>query len=78
MIIKNILNQIAMENNISLEEVRKEITYAIEEAMRSDDPIAKNLWSQISKNGETPTPEETIEFICSLIINNQEEDDLLK
>lgn len=78
MIIKDVLNQIAKENNVSLDEVRKEISYAIEEAMRSDDPVAKNLWSQISKNGEPPTPEETIEFICSMIINSQEAEDLLK
>ncbi len=48
-------------------EVRKEISFAIYEAMKTTDPNALNLWKCICKNGKEPTPEELIAHIIAMI-----------
>lgn len=65
---KRILKKVAKQNNVSVKEVRKEISFAIYEAMKTKDPNALNLWKCICKNGKEPTPEELIAHIISMIV----------
>lgn len=58
--IRKILIQVAAENNTTVEEVRREITLAIEQAMNSSDPEIHKKWRAMSRTGGTPTPEEAI------------------
>lgn len=48
----------AKENGVSVEEVRREIAAAIEDAQASADPQAQSLWRAIPCEGDYPTPEE--------------------
>ncbi len=62
-----ILKQVAKKNNISVKEVRNEISIAIHEAMQTDDPNVQKCWKRICRNGKEPTPEELIKYICTII-----------
>lgn len=64
---KKILKQVAKQNNVSVKEVHKEISFAIHEAMKTTDPNALNFWKCVCKNGKEPTPEELIAHIISMI-----------
>ncbi|MBR0483484.1 MAG: sporulation initiation factor Spo0A [Oscillospiraceae bacterium] len=61
--IRKILIRIAAENHTTVAEVRREISIAIEEGMKSSDPKIQKKWSAMSRTGETPTPEEAILFL---------------
>lgn len=64
---KNIFKEIAREENVSEEEVRKEISEVIRLAMQSDEPQAKKFWAEIAPDGKEPSPEEAIEKVASII-----------
>lgn len=64
---KDVFRRIAIIENISEEEVRREISEAIRLAMKSDNQNAKALWSEIAPDGKEPSPEEAVEMIASLI-----------
>lgn len=64
---KRILKKVAEQNDVSVKEVRKEISLAIHEAMKTTDPNAQNLWKCICKNGKESTPEELIAHIIAMI-----------
>lgn len=57
---QNILLQIAAAHNTTVEEVRKEISAAIEAGMNHPDPEIQKKWRAMSRTGGTPTPEEAI------------------
>ena len=61
--IRKILMRIAAENHTTVAEVRKEISIAIEEGMKSSDPEIQKKWRAMSRTGEAPTPEEAILFL---------------
>ena len=60
--VRKILIKIAADNHTTVAEVRKEISIAIEEGMKSSDPEIQKKWRAMSRTGGTPTPEEAI--IC--------------
>lgn len=62
-----LLQLVADQHNVSVSEVRHEIEAAIHYAIHSDNPKAQQFWSQICCDGEEPTPEEVIKFICDMI-----------
>lgn len=64
---KRILKQVAKQNNVSVKEVRSEISIAIHEAMKKADPNVLKYWKCICKNGKEPTPEEFIKYICAKV-----------
>ncbi len=64
---KKLFMQIAIENNTTPEEVRREIEKAIDEAMSSPDPQARIFWENIPKKSAKPTPEEVIAYIAGEI-----------
>lgn len=58
--VRKILMQVAAENHTTVEEVRREISAAIEAGMHNPDPEIQKKWRAMSKTGGTPTPEEAI------------------
>lgn len=65
---QNALEIIAAKEGISVEEVRREIQLAIDEAMKNPDPKVQAEWRKIPKKGKKPTPEEVIEFVSKAAI----------
>ena len=57
----NIIRKIAMQNRVSVKEVRRDFEEMIRIGMSSTEPEAIVFWSQFG--GETPTPEQ---FIAAL------------
>ena len=57
------ISQVARSHHVSEDTVRKEIQEAISEALSSPDPAVQALWKQIPCAGETPEPEELIDWI---------------
>ena len=62
-----ILEKVAKQNGVSIEEVIKEITLAIDIGMASADPAAQKHWADMPKKGEKPTPEEAISYLTKKI-----------
>jgi len=60
------LRKVAKEHGISLSEVREKISFAIVQAMQSDDPQAKEFWKANFPDRQ-PTPEEFMMFILKQI-----------
>ncbi len=65
--VKKAIAETAKQNGVNVSEVREEIQKAINEAMKGSDPQTAEMWSNIPHKGETPTPEEFIEFISKKI-----------
>ena len=61
--VRNIFIRIAAENHTTVAEVRKEISIAIEEAMKKPDPEIQKKWRAMSKTGGVPTPEEAVVYL---------------
>lgn len=53
----------AAESNVTENEVKDEISAAIEAAMKNPTPEAAELWSKIAKDGKNPTAEDLIRYI---------------
>ena len=62
-----VLEQVALKHGVSVEEVRREINLAIEDALLDPTFEVKEYWAKIPKKGEKPTPEEMIEYIANKI-----------
>lgn len=58
---KKIIKQIAKENGVSVDEVRRDMEIAIKEAYQN--PDTRQEWSRLFGEGIMPTPEE---FICTI------------
>ena len=61
------LEQVAIQNGVSVAEVRKEIEIAIDAAMANPDPAARDFWDKYIKNNQKPAPEEFIIYIAKKI-----------
>ena len=66
--VEKIFQKVAEQNNTTLEEVRKEIQYAID--IMYENPNEHSL--KISKNGNKPTPEELYEYVYNFVKQLQE------
>lgn len=62
---RKLFMQIALENNTTPQEIRKEIEKAIDEAMNNPDPKTRIFWDNIPKRGARPTPEEVIAYAAA-------------
>lgn len=58
-----ILSQVAHQHHISIQDVRKEIMFALEEAQRNTDPKVQAMWASIPRQGTSSTLEEVIDFL---------------
>ena len=57
------ISQVAREHHVAEDTVREDMKSAISEALSSPDPAVQALWKQIPCVGETPEPEELIDWI---------------
>ena len=57
------ISQVAKSHHVSEDTVREDMKKAISEALSSPDPTVQALWKQIPCAGETPEPEELIDWI---------------
>lgn len=64
---KKILEHVAKQYNVSVDEVRREMETAIHEGMQSTDPNVQKLWKEIAEDGKEPTPEEFIVHILTIL-----------
>lgn len=60
--ITSAIRKVARQNGITVSEVRAEMSAAITQAMKSEDPEAKEFW-ETHFQGRTPSPEEVMEDI---------------
>lgn len=57
------ISHVAKSYHVSEDTVREDMKKAISEALSSPDPTVQALWKQIPCAGETPEPEELIDWI---------------
>lgn len=69
------LRKVALANNTTVEEVRREIMIAMDAAMANPDPAIQTMWRTIPCAGEKPTPEEFIAFVASTVIEENSSDE---
>lgn len=64
---KRALKQLSKKEGIPLEEIRKEIQFSIDDAIKHANSEELALWDEIKYKGDKPTPEEVIAFILTKI-----------
>jgi hypothetical protein len=65
---EEILKQIALENRTTVGSVKKEIEFAIHEAMNNSQTDSKNFWNELSYDGKEPSVETVIAALVSQVI----------
>ena len=65
--IKQVLEAVAKRDNVSVEDVYRNIQDAIDLAFNNPDPEIHKLWLQVPFAGERPTPEEFIPYVAALV-----------
>lgn len=58
------IERVAIQNGVSVEEVRKEIECAINAGMSNPDPTARAFWDKYIKSGRKPSAEEFIVYMA--------------
>lgn len=66
---EEILKQIALENGTTVGSVKKEIKFAIHEAMNNSQTDSKNFWNELSYDGKEPSVETVIAALVSQVIS---------
>lgn len=61
------LEQIAVKNHTTVNEVRLQIKIAMINGLVSDDPKIKAYWQSIPREGDVPTPEELVAYTADVI-----------
>lgn len=62
---EEILRQVAVQNNTTLDNVKREIKLAMMMGMQNDSPEIRKRWSEISNETNTLTPEEMLIYMTS-------------
>lgn len=65
----SILEKIASENRTTVEEVRRSIEEAIDEAVNNPDPAVRETWKHLPYKGDKPTVEEMLDYTISQVSN---------
>lgn len=66
--IKKVLQKVAKQEGISVEELRSEIAKSIKHGMKNQDPQVQTLWKELSLSGSTPVTEDIIIALCQKLI----------
>lgn len=66
---EQIYQQVANNNGVSIESVKKEIKKAMLIGMVNQDPKIQAKWNAIPHDGDVPTPEELLIYLTSQIQN---------
>ncbi len=67
----NIIRQIAKQNRVTPEEVKRDIKEAIRVGMTSPDPIVRAHWKKISPTGKEPTINEVLSYLLLNVVDSQ-------
>lgn len=60
---EHIFERMALERNISVEEMRAIISDRIEKGWNDEDPVKREQWRKIPCTGELPTPDEWLSYV---------------
>lgn len=66
---KAIIRQIAKEHGVTPAEVKRDMQFAIKEAMNSTDPVAREHWNVLSPNGKVPTIKQVLTYMARQVSN---------
>ena len=66
-IAKRAIEQIARNNNTTVDDVRLQIKVAMMNGLVSEDPKIKAYWQSIPHEGNVPTPEEFIAYTADFV-----------
>lgn len=66
---EEILKQIALENGTTVSSVKREIEFAIHEAMNSSQSRATGFWDELTNDGKEPSVETVIAAIVLQVKN---------
>ena len=69
-----IIDKLARERNITVEEMKEIISARIEAGMKDADPVRRAQWERIPHAGEIPTPEEWLQYAVDRIKAEGRED----
>ena len=64
---KAIIRQIAKEHGVTPAEVKRDMQFAIKEAMSSTDPVARKHWKRISPDGSEPSIEQFLTYVVGQV-----------
>ena len=64
---EQIIKEIAVMQGMTPAEVRKEMQYAMDEAMRNPSPQIQAAWASIPRHGKNLTLEEFVEYMANMI-----------
>lgn len=64
---RGLLEQIAKQNDTTVEEIYKEMQIAIDAGFDNPNPEVQKRWKQIPFKGDKPTPEDLIPYVASQI-----------
>ena len=64
---KKVLKKIAAKHGVSIEEVRRDIRFAVSMAENNPDPKKREFLNSIPRKGEKATPEEVIAHLSRII-----------
>ena len=65
---RRMLEQIARDNHITPQEVRKQMQLALDEAQSCPDPVVQAKWHSIPHKGEKVTLEELLEYASNTLM----------
>ena len=65
--IEGILNTVAEQNGVTVEEVKREIQAIIDDLYESDDPAIKANWHCMTENGQKPSIEQLIIYCANRV-----------
>lgn len=63
-----IFEKVAKENGVTLEEVLKEVKFAMLMGMKNQSPEVQAKWKEIPHDGNTATPEELLIYLSGQFI----------
>ena len=69
---KEVIYEVAKENNTTPEIVEEEMRKAIRAAMATKDPHAQALWKKIAPDGKEPSIEAVLQFCSKMVIDIME------
>ena len=67
--VSRILETVAEEQGVSLNEIRDEIELALRQAQENSDAEMQAQWAKIPRAGEKSTPEEVILYLSKKLFN---------
>lgn len=74
---KDILNKLARDRNITVEELKGIISERIKAGLNDPDPVKRTQWERIPHSGDMPTPEEWLKYAVEKL-RSEGRDDFLR